>query len=274
MNSKTSCSAIGLFLFSFLLGGLAGPLTGYEMFIFRVSTYKENMLRDNRIVLHGEFFGQLLYPSSFPSFNDLSGPDDRWNFGFHNLIHFTPTTVFHAQLITHDQGGRRTKFDWHFSLHQNIGRHISLALGHDSDHDSDHASYLNGKPFYNNRNYFDIGLPLGGQDFLIEPFVRFFHHTNQRTHLDLSGDKLKQEYGIRLGAALSPQVILSFQWIEQSSRSVHAGEAWLADLEARFCPVPWLEVLIGWGTWKDRKLSSSGNKQSFSKFSWGIAIPF
>jgi hypothetical protein len=274
MNSKISLLAIETILIFLLLGGSAGPLTGYEMFIYRSSAWKENALRDNKIVLHGEFFGQLLYPSSFPSYNDLSGPDDRWNFGFHNLVFLTPSTVFHAQLVTHDEGGRRTKFDWHFSLHQDVGRHLTLALGHDSDHDSDYTSYLRGKPYYNNRNYFDIGIPFAGQYYLVEPFVRFFHHTNQRTQLDLSGEKLKQEYGIRLGAALSPQVTVSFQWLVQSSGLFNRGEAWLADLTARFRLAPWLEVLMGWGTRKDRKTSALGNKQSFSKFTWGIAIPF
>lgn len=274
MNSRINRLPIGIMLFLLLMGESAGRLSGYEMFIYRRPAKKENAFRDNKIILHGEFFGQLLYPCSFPSYNDLSGPEDRWNFGFHNLVFFTPSTVFHAQLITHDQGGRRTKFDWHFSLHQDVGRHLTLSLGHDSDHDSDYTSVLNGKPFYNNRNYFDIGLPFGGQNYVVEPFIRFFHHTNQRAQLDLSGEKLKQEYGIRFGAALSPQVTLSFQWTEQSSRLFHRGEAWLADLTVRFGLAPWLEVLMGWGTWKDLKTSSLGNKQSFSKFTWGIAIPF
>ena len=61
-----------------------------------------------------------LSPSTFPSYNDLSGPVDRWNFGFQNYFPITTTTTLMAQLVTHDDGRQRTKFDWHFHLRQVI----------------------------------------------------------------------------------------------------------------------------------------------------------
>ncbi len=71
----------------------------------------------------------------------MSGSLDRWNFGFQNIVHFTPTTRFISQLVTHDDGDQRTKFDWHFSLRQTVFENLVFIIGHDSNHDSDHTLY-------------------------------------------------------------------------------------------------------------------------------------
>jgi hypothetical protein len=275
MNSKKYINLIGILLFSllFLLEGRQA-LSGYEIFLYRIYEKKTSLARDHKIHLQGELFGQIQYPSSFPSYNDLSGEDDRWVFGFHNIVFLTESTSFHAQLVTHDDGHQRTKFDWHFSLHQNLSRYIALIVGHDSDHDSDHTSYLSGRPFYTNRNYIGFSLPINGPTFLIEPFTWFFHHSNQRAYLDLSGRKLKQEYGLRLGALVGEQASLSFQLIVQSDSVFSWGQMLLADLIFRFRLTEWLEVSAGSSWWKDREMSVAGRKQSFHKLIWGAAILF
>jgi hypothetical protein len=253
---------------------LARALPAYEIFIYRIYKAKHPFFPEKRFYVHGEFFGQLQAPSTFPSYNDLSGGPDRWTFGFRDTIFLTRTTRFDAQLVTHDDGGRRTKFDWHFSVHQDVLKNFVLIIGHDSDHDSDHTSYLGGKPYYTNRNYIGLAVPFGNERLLVEPFTRFFHHTNQRTFLDLSGSKLKQEYGVRIGAIPAENVTVSFQWIVQSDTLFYKGQAWLADLVLRFRPASWLELAAGASLWKDTQTSPLDNKQSFSKLIWGVAIPF
>jgi hypothetical protein len=262
------------------LGGLAvllllpPVLPGYEVFIYRRFDLRENLFEQKKITMHGELFGQLLSPSTFPSYNDLSGEEDRWNFGFHNYLLISASTLLHAQLITHDKNGERTKFDWHFSLRQQVVRNLTLEIGHDSDHDSDHTSTLRGKPFYTNRNYFGVYVPWLGKTFIVEPFLRFFYGTNQRVQLDLSGEKLRQELGLRLGASLGEAAALSFQVIAQSSRTLGGSETWLADLVLRVRLAGWIEATVGGGVWADRVRSPLGTKQTFTKLIWGIAIPF
>lgn len=250
------------------------PVSGYERFVFRRFDPRENLLERKKIVLHGEFFGEFLSPSTYPSYNDLSGKEDRWNFGFHNYLQITPTTLLHAQLITHDKGGERTKFDWHFSLRQQVVRGLTLELGHDSDHDSDHTSRLLGRPYYTNRNYYGIYAPWEGETFLIEPFFRLFHHTNQKPYLDFTGENLKQELGLRVGAALGEAASLSLQLLGQSSRFFGRNEVWLGDLVFRIRLAGWLEATMGAGIWSDILTSPLGNKQAFYKLIWGIAVPF
>lgn len=251
------------------LGALSQPL-----FIYRPTKDKSSLLDSGLINPRGEIFALLLMPSSFPSFNDLSGQEDRWNFGFQMYLDLTPSTEVLAQLVTHDDGYNRTKFDWHFSLRQEIGRHLVIIIGHDSNHDSDHQSYINGKPFYLNRNYLGFGLCLAIEKFYFEPFTWFFHHTNQRTHLDLSGEKIKQEYGLRLGLLLSPGVTISCQTIFQSDVVFARGQTALVDLILRIKLLSWLELSLGGGLWQDLKESRLGQRQSFHKITWGIAIPF
>jgi len=276
MNFKNSIKPIGIILLGGLAAGLWLPpvLSGYEVFIYRRFDPRENLFDQKKITLHGELFGQLLSPSTFPSYNDLSGEEDRWNFGFHNYLLISASTLLHAQLITHDKNGERTKFDWHFSLRQQVVRNLDLDIGHDSDHDSDHTSTLLGKPFYTNRNYFGVYVPWLGKTFIVEPFLRFFHGTNQRVQLDLSGEKLRQELGLRVGASLGEAAALSFQVIGQSSRTLGRSEAWLADLVLRVRLAGWAEATLGGGIWADQVRSPLGNKQTFYKLIWGIAIPF
>jgi hypothetical protein len=260
--------------------GLAGffflpaDLPGHEIFIYRRYDPKDNLLAQKRITMHGELFGQLLYPSSYPSYNDLSGEEDRWNFGFHDCFFITPGTAFHAQLVTHDKDGERTKFDWHFSLRQRLAAVLALDIGHDSDHDSDNTSYLNGKPYYTNRNYIGLHLSWAGESFLVEPFLRFFHSTNQRAYLDLSGEKLAQEYGLRVGVLFGRTGSLSLQVIGQSGAVAGRVETGLAELILRFRLADWFEASFGGGIWADAQRSPLGNKQTFYKLAWGIAIPF
>lgn len=276
MTFKNYIRPIGIVLISLCVILLWRPpvLSGSEIFIYRRYNPRENLLDQKKIIMHGELFGQLLAPSTFPSYNDLSGDEDRWNFGFHNYLLITPGTILHAQLVTHDMDGERTKFDWHFSLRQQVVSGLTLDIGHDSDHDSDHTSILSGRTYYTNRNYFSVYLPWQGEDFLIEPFLRFFHHTNQRVHLDLSGEKLQQELGLRIGAWLGKAVSLSLQVIMQSSGRLGRSETWLGDLVLRVQLSGWLEASLGGGFWSDLVTSPLGNKQTFAKLTWGIAIPF
>jgi hypothetical protein len=276
MSFSKNIKPIGIIWFVGLTLFLLRPpvLSGSEIFLYRRFDPRENILEQKKISMHGELFGQLLSPSTFPSYNDLSGDADRWNFGFHDSFLITPTTLFHAQLVTHDKNGERTKFDWHFSLRQQAARNLALDLGHDSDHDSDHTSLRLGKPYYTNRNYVGVYIPWTGPAYVIEPFIRFFHHTNQRVHLDLSGEKLVQEVGLRIGAAFSESARLSLQVIAQSSQVFGRSEAWLGDLIVRLRLSGWLEASAGAGFWADIRTSPDGNKQTFYKLFWGIAIPF
>jgi hypothetical protein len=274
MNSKLLVKPLGILLLELTAFLLPPAAPGYEIFIYRRYEQKHPFFPDKKLFVHGELFGQLQAPSTFPSYNDLTGGEDRWNFGFRNTIFLTAGTLLDAQLVTHDNGDKRTKFDWHFSLHQDILKKFVLIIGHDSDHDSDHTSYLHGRPYYTNRNYIGFAIPFGGKNFVVEPFTRFFHHTNQRSFLDLSGSKLKQEYGMRIGAILGDYVTLSAQVMAQSDTLFYKGQAWLADMIFRFRLADWFELAAGASVWKDMERSLLGNKQSYYKFIWGIAIPF
>ncbi len=276
MNSRQAIQTIGrVFCIAAILQFvLAARLTGSEIFIHRQFDSQEALSRTGRLTLRGEIFSNLLAPSDFPSYNDLSGPADRWTLGFQDVILITPTTRLLAQLVSHNLGGEFTKFDWHFSLRQQLARNLVLILGHDSDHDADHASELGGKHFFTNRNYVGAGAPFTAGVFTIEPFFRFFHHTNQPTRLDLSGDELKQESGLRVGARFSPTVSLSFQGLIQSSAVFDRAQAWLADVILRFRLTGWLEATLGGGIWQDWGADPAGEKQTFTKLMWGIAVPF
>lgn len=274
MNSKKIIPL--LFSLIILVSGLIIPdmAEGYEVFVYRPRPEKKPLSDEKRIVVHGEFFAQFQFPSTFPSYNDLSGDYDRWNLGFRNLIFLTEQTSLHAQLITHDDGNQRTKFDWHFSLRQSLLDNLVVIIGHDSNHDSDRGSYFNSKRFYTNRNYIGIGFPIEGNGFYIEPFAWIFHTTNQRSHLDLSGEKIKQEYGLRVGALLTDRVLLSLQILAQTDTLFYLGQAFQADCIVRIGLVKWFEVAIGGSIWKDIMDSPAGNRNSFYKLIWGVAVPF
>jgi hypothetical protein len=247
---------------------------GQEIFIYRPNLEKNTLDKEKKVTLHGEFFGQALLPSTFPSYNDLSGPEDRWTFGFQNIIHFTKNTRFLAQLVTHDDGRQRTKFDWHFSLRQAILDNLVLIIGHDSNHDSDHQSWLHGKLYFLNRNYIGFGLPFNSGFFHIEPFTWFFHHSNQRGHLDLSGEKIKQEYGLRVGYWNPAGLGIHIQVFAQSEEFFSVGQTWIADIYIRFRILEFLEFSAGSRLWKDIQESRLGNRNSFHQIMWGLVIPF
>lgn len=274
MNYKKRISIFFfLLLFSFFF--FSDSIFAYEIFIYRPYLEKKPLSKENKITIHGEFFGQLQYPSTFPSYNDLSGEEDRWNYGFRNLIFLGENTVFLAQLVTHDDNSNRTKFDWHFSLRQFLSENLVLIIGHDSNHDSDHKSLINQRRFYVNRNYIGFGLPFKTGQFYIEPFTWFLlKNTKQKGHLDLSGNKPRQEYGIRIGIWLEERFGFHFQIFSQTEKLFSSRQTFLADLIIRIRLLDWFELSGGGGLWKDIKTSPLGNKQKFYKLIWGIAIPF
>ena len=251
-------------------------VNAYELFIYRPYINKNPFSEEKKNIIHGEYFALLLTPSTFPSYNDLRGGEDRWNFGFRNIIFLTENTSFLAQLVTHDQGERRTKFDWHFSLRQRLSEHLVLILGHDSNHDSDYKSVLiPPKRYYVNRNYVGFGMPFEKDSFYIEPFFFFLlGNTRQFVHLDLSGDHNSQEYGLRIGAWFKEKVGLHFQIFTQADKRLSLGDTLLADLIIRLKLSNWFELSLGGGIWLDLKTSPAGNKNSFHKLFWGLAIPF
>ncbi len=260
---------IGILFVSF-----AGVLHAYEIFVYRPYKEKNPLFPNKKLVLHGEFYGQLQLPSNFPSYNDLSGEEDRWTFGFRNRIFITENFSFLAQLVTHDDGSKRTKFDWHFSLRLQPLENLVFILGHDSNHDSDYQSIVDGLAYYLNRNYVGFGLPFKVGDFYFEPFTWLLYHTNQKGHLDLSGEKLLQEYGLRIGAWIQDSFGISLQIMGQSEAFFSLGQTFMADLIFRIKLLDYLELSIGGSIWKDIQESRLGNKQTFTKLHWGIAIPF
>ncbi|MFC2157477.1 hypothetical protein ACFLT9_06535 [Acidobacteriota bacterium] len=271
MNSKITKYISALILF-FLF--TSTQIQAYPIFIYRPHLNKMALSNNGRITLHGEIFGFLQYPSTFPSYNDFSGEIDRWTFGFQNIIYFTDSTVLLAQLVTHDDGSKRTKFDWHFSLRQQVFENLVLIAGHDSNHDSENQSYLNGKSFYLNRNYIGFGIPFSIGQVYIEPFTWIMHTTNQPGHLDYSGEILKQEYGVRVGFWIQDQVGVHFQMLNQMEDLFSVGQSFLADLIIRVKVAEFLELSLGARMWKDYTESRLGQKLTYYKLLWGVVIPF
>ncbi|NIO48396.1 MAG: hypothetical protein GTN73_03000 [Candidatus Aminicenantes bacterium] len=270
---KRICIVFFFLLFSCFI--IPDSVYSYVLFIYRPYLEKRPVSREKKVTLHGEFFGHLQLPSTFPSYNDLSGKEDRWNYGFRNIIFITENTVFLAQLVTHDDNHSRTKFDWHFSLRQFLSRNLVLIIGHDSNHDLDHRSAINQSRYYVNRNYIGLGLPSKKGDFYIEPFLWYLlENTKQRGHLDLSGDSPRYEYGLRVGRWFEDRVGLHFQIFYQTEKLFSRGQTHIADLIVRIRLLDWLELSAGGGIWKDIKTSPSGSKQKFYKLTWGVAIPF
>lgn len=275
MNSKKllAAASLSLLIFCFFLQQSS---YAYEIFIYRPNIDKKPLFREKKLYLHGELFAHLQLPSTFPSYNDHSGPEDRFNYGFQNLIFLTENASILAQLITHDDGHKRTKFDWHFSFRYEFVKNLVFIVGHDSNHDSDYQSLDSEKkkPFFTNRNYVGVGFPFEGNNFYIEPFTWFFHHTNQRGHLDLSGNKLKQEFGIRIGVRPVERLSLNFQLFFQTEELFSLGQAYWGDIILRIKLLEWIELSLGGTLWKDIVRSGLDNKKEFYKFIWGIAIPF
>ena len=252
----------------------ASPAAGTEIFIHRPGLNATSLSVSRKVVLHGDIFAFHLAPSTFPSWNDLSGPIDRWNMGFQNYFPITPTTTLVAQLLTHDDGTKRTKFDWHFHLRQLLVENVALIVGHDSDHDSEHQSTLGGKPYYTNRNYIGLGLPFEGRGYYIEPFTWFFHHSNQRAGLDLSGERIRQEYGLRASLWGREGWSVHLQSYIQTAKTFSLGQAFFGEVIFRLRLASWLELAVGGSLWADLETSAVGAKQNFHKLMWGIAIPF
>lgn len=273
MNFKKYKNISVIFLW-FLFFSCSLPSFSYEIFIYRPYLEKRPLFEEKKFILHGEFFAHLQLPCTFPSYNDNSGAEDRFNFGFQNFIFLTRKTTLLAQLVTHDDGHKRTKFDWHFSLRYSLFENLILILGHDSNHDSDYQSLIRQKPFYLNRNYLGLSLPFKIGNLYLEPFTWFFHHSNQRGHLDLSGNKLRQEYGLRIGVWIPKGFGLSFQMLSQTEKLFSLGQAFLGDLIIRIRLLDWIELSLGAGIWGDIEMTRLSNKQKFYKLIWGIAIPF
>ena len=274
MNFKKSISIVFFFLL-FLCLLAPNSIHSYVIFIYRPYFDKTPVSQEKKITIHGEFFGHLQLPSTFPSYNDLSGSKDRWNYGFQNIIFITENTIFLAQLVTHDDNHSRTKFDWHFSLRQFLSENLVLIIGHDSNHDSDHRSVINQSRFYVNRNYIGLGFPSKKGNFYIEPFFWYLlKTTKQRGHLDLSGETPRVEYGLRIGRWFEDRVGIHFQVFHQAKKLFSRRQTYIADLIIRIRLLNWLELSAGGGIWKDIKTSPLGNKQKFYKLIWGIAIPF
>ncbi len=272
MNFKSK--VVLVFFFILLSLSLFTKAFAQEIFIYRPNPEKNALSLENKITVHGEFFGHLQYPSTFPSFNDLSGPTDRWNIGFQNIIHFTPSTRFLAQLVTHDDGHKRTKFDWHFSIRQKVLDNLVFFIGHDSNHDSDHLSLRGQSMYFLNRNYAGFGIPFESGSFYIEPFTWFFYNSNQRSYLDMSGKEVQQEYGIRLGYWHENLVGIHCQFLAQADTLFASGQSYMATVFIRIRIFKSLEISIGTSIWKDIQESRLGNKDKFYKFMWGIVFPF
>ncbi len=257
-----------------LILGPALPAGATEIFIHRPPEPGRSITETGRVHLRGEIFGWLCAPSNLPGFNDATGPADRWNFGFQDRVAVTPSTDLLLQLLTHDDGGRRTKFDWHFDLHQRLLPHLSLILGHDSDHDSDHASVHRGRPYYANRNYIGVGFPIEAGGLYLEPFTWFFHNTNVDSWLDMSGRHLVQEFGLRAAVRLDPAVSLHLQGYGQCDAAFGPARTWVVEGFARAALAGWLQLSAGASFWMDATVSPAGRRLNYHKITWGIVIPF
>jgi hypothetical protein len=272
MISRASVVRLGLFAALWAL--VPGNARATETFIHHPGLNTTSLAESRKIILHGDVFLHYLSPSTFPSYNDLSGRADRWNMGFQDYFPITRTTTLMAQMVAHDDGTQRTKFDWHFHLRQAVFRNLAIIVGHDSDHDSEHQSLLRGKPYYTNRNYIGIGIPFEGRHFYLEPFTWFFHHSNQRVGLDLSGERLRQEYGLRASLWVDEGVSVHLQACLQTPVAFSRGQAFSGEIIFRLRLVPWLEMSLGGGLWADLAETALGAKQSYHKLLWGIAVPF
>lgn len=272
-NHQRNYTAISLIL-TLLLLLIPGKILAQEIFVYRPFLEKDPISSSHKVTVYGDYFGYVIYPGNMPGYNDRSGEADRLNFGFQNVLFLGRNTRFIGQLLTHDDGHRRTKFDWHFSLRQTLFEHFVLIVGHDSNHDSDYQSTLDGKKYFVNRNYVGIGIPFTAGRFFIEPFTWLFHHSNQRSHLDSSGEKLRQEFGIRVGTYVEKRATIGFQWIAQSKGRFSYAQSYFFDLIVRIKLLNYLELSLGSRFWRDIQRSPAGNKQSFYQIMWGIAVPF
>ena len=272
MISRSFLGRLGLWAAIVLMA--SGSALATEIFIHRPGLNATSLAASGKVILHGDIFFHYLAPSNFPSYNDLTGRPDRWNMGFQDYFPITPTTTLMAQMVAHDDGRQRTKFDWHFHLRQAVLRNLVVFIGHDSDHDAEHQSFLRGKPYYTNRNYVGIGLPFEGRHFFLEPFTWFFHHSNQRVGLDLSGERIRQEYGLRASVWADEGLSAHLQACFQTATVFSLGQAFSGELIVRLRLASWLELSLGGSLWADLETTALGSKRSFHKLVWGAAVPF
>jgi hypothetical protein len=269
-NCRKSARIIWVCALSFF-AGLPSVLSGYEVFIYRRFDPRENLFDQKRITLHGELFGQLLSPSTFPSYNDLSGEEDRWNFGFHNYLLISPSTVLHTQLLTHDMGGERTKFDWHFSVRQQLIRSLASIWGMIRPRFGPHQ-HLRGRPYYSTAiTSGSMCLEAGS---LLSSTLHPILPSHEPDSILTLGRETPSE--LRPAGRHVPRGVVgfSFQLLPSPAVPSAGSEVWLGDLILRARLAGWLETTLGGGVWSDLIRSPLGNKQTFYKLIWGIAIPF
>ena len=90
----------------------------------------------------------------------------------------------------------------------------------------------------------------------------------------MSGEEVKQEFGLRLGYWFENGIGIHSQIFTQTEDLFALGQTYLATLFIRVRIFKSLEISLGSSIWKDTQESSLGNKDMFYKFMWGIAIPF
>ena len=61
-------------------------VSAQEIYICRPLLEKDSIFMNKKVTVHGDYFGYLIFPGNFPSHNDLSGEEDRFNFGFQNIL--------------------------------------------------------------------------------------------------------------------------------------------------------------------------------------------
>jgi hypothetical protein len=92
--------------------------------------------------------------------------------------------------------------------------------------------------------------------------------------LDLSGERLRQEYGLRASLWADEGLSVHLQTCFQTAAAFSLGQAFSGEIILRLKLVPWLELSLGGSLWADLEKTALGAKQSFYKLVWGIAVPF
>ncbi len=90
----------------------------------------------------------------------------------------------------------------------------------------------------------------------------------------MSGENVKQEYGIRMGYWFENGLSLHGQILAQTDKMLAAGNTYMATVFMRIRIIKFLELSLGASLWKDTRESLLGNKDKFYKLMWGIVIPF
>jgi len=90
----------------------------------------------------------------------------------------------------------------------------------------------------------------------------------------MSGEKVKQEFGIRLGYWFENGVGIHGQIFAQTDNLLAAAQTYRATLFIHIRIFESLEISLGSSIWKDIRESNLGHKDMFYKFMWGIVVPF